>query len=131
MSIAAYKKTIRESETPRQIERRVMSTVTAEMERHAAFDAADLDGRRTILAGGLRSGLQDNQALWRALRTDLADDGNRLPAPLRAQLISISLWADRQSSQVMGGQAGLAALIEVNRRIAAGLAGQAPQPNEV
>ena len=35
MSIAAYKRTIRESESPRQIERRVFARVTSELEKHS------------------------------------------------------------------------------------------------
>ncbi|ETX28899.1 flagellar biosynthesis regulator FlaF [Roseivivax isoporae] len=132
MSIAAYKQTIRESESPRQIERRVLTRVTAALERHAeGFDTAVPGRRHFILAQGLREALTDNQALWRALRHDLADSGNRLPEGIRAALISISLWVDRQSTQVLGGKPGLDALIEVNRRIIAGLAGQAPRPGEV
>ena len=34
MSVNAYKRTIRESETPRQIEARVFARVTGELSRH-------------------------------------------------------------------------------------------------
>lgn len=132
MSIAAYKQTIRESETPRQIERRVLSRITAEMDEIGAEYDTALPGRKQhILSQGLRASLGDNQSLWRALRYDLAADGNRLPVELRASLISLALWIDRQSTKVMGGEPGLAAIVEVNKRVIAGLSGQAPRPDGV
>ncbi|SEN26030.1 flagellar biosynthesis regulator FlaF [Palleronia pelagia] len=128
MSLAAYKKTIRESESPRQVERRVLSQATHEIERHAKkFDAAtDKSDRLAILADGLRDALQRNQTIWAALRNDLATPGNTIPDALKAQLISISLWVDRQSQAALAGEARIGALVEVNSNIIAGLAGQAP-----
>jgi len=130
MSIAAYKRTIRESETPRQIERRILSRITGQLEQHAqGFDGAESKSeRQTLLASGLRSSLSENQAMWRAMRHDLAADGNALPANLRASLLSLALWVDRQSAAVMGGEKGLGALVAINRSIIAGLSGQAPRP---
>ncbi|MGD9863911.1 MAG: flagellar biosynthesis regulator FlaF, partial [Pseudodonghicola sp.] len=59
MSIAAYKRTITETESPRQIERRVLARVTADLERLGPdFDAAErgLD-KLTALSNGLRDAL--------------------------------------------------------------------------
>ncbi|WPY94913.1 flagellar biosynthesis regulator FlaF [Limimaricola variabilis] len=133
MSIAAYKTTIRESETPRQIERRVLAGVTGRLsERAEAFDRADdLITRSTLLGGGLREDLALNQKIWTELKHDLVQPGNALPAELRAGLISLALWVDRQTVTVLGGKPGIAALIDINRSIIAGLAGQAPSAAEV
>lgn len=132
MSIAAYKKTIRESESPRQIERRILSRVTGEMEGDAAaFDRATSRAERlTLLAGGLRGSLHDNQKFWSAVKADLSQDGNALPHELRAQLISLALWVERQTSSVLGGGGGIAALVSVNRSIIDGLAGVADAPRD-
>ncbi|MGR3465958.1 flagellar biosynthesis regulator FlaF [Limimaricola sp.] len=133
MSIAAYNSTIRESETPRQIERRILSRVTGQMASRAeAYDRADsrLD-RGALLSDGLRNDLATNQKFWNELKYDLAQPENALPAELRAGLISLALWVDRQTNAVMGGNAGVGALVEVNRSIVAGLAGQAPAAAEV
>lgn len=133
MSIAAYKTTIRESETPRQIERRVLSRVTGRLAARAtAYDqaASKLD-RGTLLAEGLRDDLATNQKFWSELQFDLAQPGNALPAELRAGLISLAIFVDRQTSAVIGGNAGVGALVEINRSIVAGLGGQAPAPAEV
>ena len=134
MSLAAYKKTIRESETPRQIERRILSCVTHDLtQRGQGFDAAvDTKDRLAILAGGLRDALSENQQFWAALRYDLAEPANAMPDTLKASLISIGLWVDRQTSALMAGQGRLSGLIEVNVNIAAGLSGQAaPAVREV
>ncbi|SDF34619.1 flagellar biosynthesis regulator FlaF [Limimaricola pyoseonensis] len=127
MSIAAYKTTIRESESPRQIERRVLSRVTGQLaERAEAFDRAEnLRDRSTLLTDGLRDNLATNQKFWNELKFDLSQPGNGLPAELKASLISLALWVDRQTSAVMGGQPGVRALVDINRSIVAGLAGQA------
>lgn len=134
MSLAAYKRTIRESETPRQIERRILSRVTHNLtQRGQGYDATDdTKERLAILAGGLRDALSENQQFWAALRYDLAEPANAMPDTLKASLISIGLWVDRQTSALMMGQGRLASLIEVNANIAAGLSGQAaPTVREV
>ena len=128
MTVAAYRRTIRESETPRQIERRILSAITGRLEATAAaFDrSASRAERSQLLAAGLREALAENQALWIALRDDLAQPANALPPPLRAALISLALWVERQTAQVLGGSAGILALVEVNSNVIAGLAGHAP-----
>lgn len=130
MSIAAYKQTIRESESPRQIERRILSRITGQLEQHAqAFDGAETKSdRQSLLASGLRASLADNQAMWRALKHDLAAQGNALPPNLRASLLSLAFWVDRQTALVLGGEKGVGALVAINRSIVAGLSGQSPRP---
>tara|TARA_R110002020_G_C16014160_1_gene751359 strand:+ start:50 stop:454 length:405 start_codon:yes stop_codon:yes gene_type:complete len=134
MGLAAYKRTIRESETPRQIERRIISRVTHELsEKGQGFDATeDKTHRLAILAAGLRDALSDNQRFWSALRHDLASPENAMPDTLKASLISIALWVDRQTFSLMAGEGRLSGLVEINENIAAGLAGQAsPAVREV
>lgn len=132
MSIAAYKQNIRESENPRNIERRIISTLTSDLEGYAPqFDVASSLERQTILAGGLRGHVVENQKLWQRLRTDLATEGNRLPAALRAQLISISLWVDQRTSAILAGEAGVEGLCAINKHIIAGLRGEVSQPQEL
>lgn len=126
MSLAAYKKTIRESETPRQIERRILSRVTHDLaENGKGFDTSETFSERlSILSNGLRDSLYENQRFWSALRHDLAEPGNAMPDSIKASLISLALWVDRQTSELMSGRGTLAGLIEINANIAAGLAGQ-------
>ncbi|MEQ5870851.1 flagellar biosynthesis regulator FlaF [Sagittula sp. NFXS13] len=134
MSISAYKRTIRESASPKQIEARVFARVTGSMEQHSAdWSAARGDNvaRSAILAHGLRDAVAENRVLWSRLGRDLADSNNQLPAALRANLLSIALWVDRTSGVVIGGGEGLQALIDVNKNILGGLSGLAPAPAAV
>jgi flagellar protein FlaF len=69
-----------------------------------------------------------NHDLWSMLVKDLALEGNRLPEPLKAQLISLGLWSMRYSTLAILNKLSVEPLIEVNRNIAEGLALQSAQP---
>lgn len=62
-----------------------------------------------------------NRNVWSALRVDLSSEGNQLPESLRASLISVSLWIEKETSAIMSGADDLDALIDINRNIMAGL----------
>jgi flagellar biosynthesis activator protein FlaF len=119
MSINAYRRTMRESESPRQIERRLLSAVTGRMEIVAQkFDqAGSVQERQTILAEGLRSAVSENQAIWSALKMDLAEPGNALPKDLRASLLSLAIFVERTTAKVLGGTAGVGIMAEINNNI--------------
>jgi flagellar biosynthesis activator protein FlaF len=127
MSINAYKTTIRQSESPRQIERRILVRLTGALEAHAAYDKLDSSVQRIdILAKGLRDALAENQKFWSELKHDLSQPENQLPPNLRAGLLSLALWIDKHTAAVLGGQTGVMALVEVNRAIITGLATSSP-----
>ncbi|MBY6159047.1 flagellar biosynthesis regulator FlaF [Pseudooceanicola nitratireducens] len=130
MSIAAYKRTIRESESPRQIERRVFLRVTGEMEKHTAeFDSATKKlVRSELLAKGLRGVVAENLKLWSTIKHDLSQPENGLPIQLKAGLISLALFVERQTAIVLGGGAGLGTLVTINQSLIAGLSGAQPGP---
>ena len=119
MSINAYRRTLREVETPRQIERRLLSTVTGRMEQMAdKFDNAESSYERlVILATGLRAALAENQRIWSAMKYDLTEEGNNLPHELRARLLSLAIWVEKTTSSILGGTAGVRALTTVNNNI--------------
>lgn len=123
MSINAYKSTLRELETPRQIERRILTSLTARMETVAdKFDTAESSYERLmILATGLRSALAENQKFWSTLKYDLMESNNALPDDLRARLLSLAIWVEKTTANVLGGSAGVRALISVNTNIAGAL----------
>ncbi|EAQ01974.1 hypothetical protein OB2597_20156 [Pseudooceanicola batsensis HTCC2597] len=130
MSIAAYKRTIRESESPRQIERRVFLRVTGELEKKSTpFDkAASRADRADLLAGGLRSHLAENLKLWSTIKHDLSQPENGLPVQLKAGLISLALFVERQTANCLGGSAGLGVLVQINQNLISGLSGHSPGP---
>ena len=130
MSIAAYKRTIRESESPRQIERRVFVRVTGELDRNQqAYDsAASRAERGDMLAGGLRQSLAENLKLWTTIKFDLSQPENGLPPQLKAGLISLALFVERQTAQIIGGNPGIGTLVTINQSLISGLSGSAPAP---
>lgn len=125
MSIAAYKRTITETESPRQIERRLFSEITASLENLGEeFDVAGArKDKLSILASGLRDTLWRNSRLWMSLRNDLAEPGNALSPELRASLISLALWVDSHTRNVLRGDSNVRPLIDVNNSIIRGLSG--------
>lgn len=125
MSIAAYKRTISDTESPRQIERRVLSSVTAEMEsKYLAFDQAEtLGDKLALLADGLRDTLWYNERIWMTMRNDLAETGNALSPDLKAGLISLALWVETHTQGVFKGEKTVKPLLDVNRSIVRGLEG--------
>tara|TARA_R100000322_G_scaffold163495_1_gene127111 strand:- start:11 stop:409 length:399 start_codon:yes stop_codon:yes gene_type:complete len=130
MSIAAYKRTIRESESPRQIERRVFVRVTGELDKQAqAYDAAPSRvDRGDLLASGLRNHLAENLKLWTTIKFDLSQPENGLPPQLKAGLISLALFVERQTAQIIGGNSGVGVLVQINKSLISGLSGTAPGP---
>ena len=104
-------------------QRRVASVAAAMTDRGVA--AGD---RVAILAQGLRAQLADNLKLWSTIKHDLSHPENGLPLPLKAGLISLALFVERQSAQVLGGEAGLGVLVTINQSLISGLSGATPGP---
>lgn len=115
MSLQAYKTATARAESPREAEYRLFGQVTRALMDASRADVADIQTRIDALDW--------NRRLWSALATDCANPDNALAAPLRAQLISISLFVNRHSSAVMRREEDFEPLIEINRMIMQGLAG--------
>ena len=89
-----------------------------------SWDAEDSDRR-------LQKALKVNQALWTTLQTDLRKPDNPLPRKVREDILSLSLFIDRRTIEVMCEPAPekLDVLININLNIASGLRGAtAPAP---
>ena len=117
MSLQAYQRTAAQAEDPRQVEYRLFGQVTRALIEAAKVEPTDFATRIDALDW--------NRRLWTALASDCAREGNALPDQLRASIISLSLWVGRHSSAVMRMQEDFEPLIDVNRMIMQGLAGQA------
>lgn len=111
MSYVAYGRTQNRVEDPRQVEYRLLAQVTGAL--MAVRDTAD---KRKYF-----DALLWNQRVWDAFLHDLSDEGNRLPLPLRRQLISLCLWVRKETDALIDGKGDLEALITVNRNIMEGL----------
>lgn len=114
MSIQAYQNAARKTEGPRQTEYRAFAVATRGLIDAAGLPASEVGRRAEALA--------TNRRLWSLLAADCAADGNQLPQPLRAQIISLSMFVDRHSSAVMRQGAALDVLIDINRTMMQGLA---------
>ncbi len=117
MSLRAYQQAAQRSESPRDAELRLFGQVTRALVDAAA--ASEDDFKTRIEA------LDWNRRLWSALATDCSTAENGLPPPVRAQIISLSLWVNRHSSLVMRKEDNFDALIDINRMIMQGLSGRA------
>ena len=114
MGISAYRQVQKVAETPRSTEYRLFGQVTGAL----------MDARETGLQGAaLMDILHWNRELWMTLGTSCKDSSNALPNELRAAIISLSLWVDRYSSDVMAQKGDIQDLIDVNRQMMEGLSG--------
>ena len=116
MSLQAYQRVAHRAESPRQTEYRLFGQVT-----RALIEAAETDPSQH--AARIEA-LDWNRRLWTTLANDCARPENALPEVVRAQIISLSLFVNRQTSAVVRRDASIDLLIEVNRSIMQGLAPQ-------
>ncbi len=116
----AYKQTIKETENPRQIERRVFAQITRELE---VFGEAQAEREAKPVES---DALARNQALWGHLMFDVMDTENSLPDVLKARIISLALFVDRHTGDVLRGEKSVGPLIELNRCMMQGLDNRMP-----
>jgi flagellar protein FlaF len=112
MAVTAYQKAQRAAENPRNSEYRLFGQVTG-----ALLDAQSAGAKGKSLIDAI----DWNRRLWSTLAVDCMNDGNQLPKELRAQIISLSLWVTKYSSQVMQEGVSIEPLIDINRTIMQGL----------
>ncbi len=117
MSYTAYKFSQHTTNDTRDVEYRLLAQVTARLlDLKDKRKNADLAGKRDMVDAILW-----NRDIWNALKVDLSSDGNQLPAQLRASLISIAIWVEKECMKIVDDKGDLEAIIEVNRNIMAGL----------
>ncbi len=117
MGISAYQRTRTFAETPRTTEHRLLGQVTG-----ALLEAE----QRNAKGAALMDVVHWNREIWATFGATCADAANRLPPQLRGSIISLSLWVDRHSSEVIAGRGELRDLIEVNRLVMDGLSANQP-----
>lgn len=116
MGLAAYQTAQRRVETPREIEYRLFGQVT-----HALMEAEKLPYSEAVKR---MDAIDWNRRVWSFMAGDCISTDNSLPEQLRASIVSLSLWVGRYSSEVMQRNADIEPLIDINRTIMQGLAGQ-------
>jgi flagellar protein FlaF len=116
MTLKSYQNTQRAAETPREIEYRLFGQVTGAL----------IEAHKSQASGGsLVDAIDWNRRLWRALAADCGSDANQLSREVRAKIVSLSLFINKYSKQVMRNGASVEPLIEINRSIMEGLRGAA------
>ncbi len=113
MGLQAYQKTQKTVESAKNTEYRLFAQVT-----RALMEASELEKTDPKVIDALSW----NRKLWNTLARDCAMDENRLPDEVRAGIISLSIWVNKHSSEVMREGGDIADLIEINRSIMEGLA---------
>lgn len=113
MSVQAYQQAAARAESPREIEYRLFGQVTRALIAAAELDAGDIAARMDALDW--------NRRLWSTLAADCARPANQLPAGVRANIISLSLWVNRHTSAIMRGDEGFGPLVDVNKLMMQGL----------
>jgi flagellar protein FlaF len=113
MSLRAYQQAAQRAETPRDVEYRLFAQVT-----RALMDVKSVP-RENIAAW--MDALHWNRRVWATLADDCAQPGNALPEATRAQIISLSLFVHRTTSQVMRREADVDVLVDLNRTMMQGL----------
>lgn len=117
MSIKAYQQAANRAEAPRDVEWRAFSFATAALVRVVEENGLNASARVEAI--------NKNLQLWSLMADDCAQPENQLPAPLRAQLISLALWVDRHSREALRQISAVQDMIDVNRSIMEGLSGKA------
>lgn len=117
MSLQAYQQAATRTESPRDMEYRLFAQVTRALMEASQLDRTEVS-RRT-------DALDWNRRMWSTLGADCSDVNNQLPPPLRASIISLSIWVGKHTSLVIRNQEEIEPLIEINRMIMQGLAGGA------
>lgn len=109
---AAYGSVIRGTETPREIEYRVLARATALLESASLPNAGPAD---------LSTAIHENRMVWTAFVADLAAPENGWDVALKGRLLSLARWIFAESDRAVREDKPLQALIDVNRAVMAGL----------
>ncbi len=119
MSLQAYRQAAERAEHPRDSEYRLFGEVT-----RALMDVAEMPAEAFVER---IKALDWNRRLWMTLAADCARPGNTLPADLRAQIISLSMWVGRHTNGVVRQEEPIEPLIEINRIMMQGLGIRSPR----
>lgn len=113
MSAARYAASQDATASPRDIELRALRYVNGLL----ATSGGDVAARAAALHKVHR--------LWSILLSDLLDQRNALPPALKGSLVSLGLWAQRESLARMSDSESLQPLIALHRDLIEGLEAQA------
>ena len=119
--LQAYAQTQKTSMPPREVEAMAF-TKAALMLEDAKQTLDDYDS--------YASALKFNQLLWTIIQADVVDKENKLPSPIKANILSLSIFVDRQTIKALAEtkEQHLDILININKNLAEGLMAQPDDP---
>lgn len=112
--LGAYQQAQKSNMSPREVEAMAFTKAAVLLE-----EARTAEGDQQKLSQGLRF----NHLLWTIMQADITEPENQLPPELKANIMSLSIFVDKQTSKALrtGATQDLEVLININRNIAAGL----------
>ena len=112
--LQAYAQTQKSALPPREVEAMAF-TKAALMLDEAKGQTDDYDA--------YAAALKFNQLLWTIIQDDIIDTSNQLPPQLKANILSLSIFVDKQTVKALADTNGeyLDSLIDINKNLAEGL----------
>ena len=112
--IAAYAQQQKRNLSPREVEAMAFTKAALMLE-----DAK----KQTANIAEFSKALRFNHLLWTIIQADLTDPENQLPPEIKANVMSLSIFVDKQTTKALRSSAAndLDVLININRNLAAGL----------
>lgn len=110
----AYEQQQKQSLSPREVEAMAFTKAALLLE-DAKKIANDVDE--------FSRALRFNHLLWTIMQADITEDENQLPPEIKANVMSLSIFVDKQTTKALrsGDGKDLDVLININRNLAAGL----------
>ncbi|MDA7964569.1 flagellar biosynthesis regulator FlaF [Ruegeria sp.] len=109
----AYAQTAAPTRTPRDTEYEAISKITRRLKAAAARKSTDF--------AAFVQALHENRRLWSVLATGVTDSDNALPNELRARIFYLAEFTELHSSQVLGNNATVEPLLDINTAVLRGL----------
>ena len=112
--LQAYAQTQKSSMSSREIEAMAFTKAALKLE-DAKKSLDDYDS--------YASALKFNQLLWTIIQADIVDQENQLPPQIKANILSLSIFVDRQTIKALADtdEKHLEVLIGINKNLAEGL----------
>ena len=112
--VAAYAQQQKRNLSPREVEAMAFTKAALMLE-----DAKKVTDNIAEFSKALRF----NHLLWTIIQADLTEPDNNLPPEIKANVMSLSIFVDKQTTKALRSASGadLDVLININRNLAAGL----------
>lgn len=118
--ISSYQNTSLALKGSRQQESEMLTRINTELIRAASKPENVADYNNALLR---------NQRIWNIFLVALTDENHPYPITLKAELISLGIWVNRQTQKAISSRQEVDGLIALNRDIIEGLSPVVPNNN--